>query len=704
MCHAARLLPLALLLLLGRVGHAAVPAAGGPEDPVVQQVHWGLVHLLLADHDAAARALDFMQRVDADRRALGEPDTGLADQMLHLRNSLLPSRQQYLGALRAALKADPDPALEGRIRHRLAMDELTRADRLLRDSRRNRFAKLVNDAIRPLGRLSTLAVSAVNPIFLASLGVDSVVATASNLKDWRRAGAPERQALIHLRHHVREEGATEAPRSVRHLSDKVAVSDCKRQTRRAREAAASGEAELARAHLEAAEAIPDCAAEAGEVRAELDARLEPPAPDPSLWPAHPLPPVPADLHDDYHALLVALLLANPAQIDAAATALDLAAADSTSLADEARYAGTVATDLAGRHQAALEELRALAADDDSNMGRRAAQIVRSPQMDRFRALEDTVKHHRRERVRFVLLGSRPRAGQTVYGVARAGARGLAGLQTLGLLNVINVLTRGVQNWRRDPIPNDPIIAAGEDLLVREPDSPHASATRAILADAYARKRMHHRALYHYERTEEPDAGRIAELREGAAEHVLTMAQGASTPERRRGALELVQAEYPGTKAAERAGALLAKVEPEHATSGASRATLPAEALRQNVELADRLGLPRRWLDGSAKNGEVAGEGLRLVRHDRAALELETPTGAVEETVALDHDRISALSAALSEAEHLDAARTRGEDTAAPFERFIPFYIEGTFGESGLSVVPGIKPRRHDIEQPELFER
>ena len=37
------------------------------------------------------------------------------------------------------------------------------------------------------------------------------------------------------------------------------------------------------------------------------------------------------------------------------------------------------------------------------------------------------------------------------------------------------------------------------------------------------------------------------------------------------------------------------------------------------------------------------------------------------------------------------------------ERYIPFYVQGTFGEDGVAVAPGVKLRRYQSEDRPLYE-
>jgi hypothetical protein len=653
---------------------------------------------LAGDREGLAVDYVFIRRLDRDRRKHGEAPTGLADQILDLDNSLIPSRREYLAALAAALDEDPDPALRRRIEWRIATDRANKADRLLSDARHNRVAALINDAARPLGQLASLALSAINPAFLASAAIDSLASTAVNVWRWQRPRAEERQALSHYRQHFRRDGQpAELRPTVHRLRRKIAAADCSRKIQAA-SAAAPSDPVLAGVHLRAARAIRGCESLADEAQAQLkrDERERTAAGDKSLWPRDPLPSIAAPL--EYRTLLVGLLQADPGKIRTAARRLREHRPESD-LLDEALYAETVAADLEGNHEAALDGLRGLARDTSTNMGQRAEALLHDPAANPMRALRDALSQHQRARARYVLFGGRPSPRTALHGAARTSAGGLRTLQTFGIFNVIGLLGRAVTNWRRDPIANAPIIAAGEELLARRPDSPHVPAVHEILAAAYERERAYAAALFHYRLTASPDDRRVSALTEKAANRLLEIAEAARTPAQARTLLLTVERRYPGTRAAGRAHTARAKLVDNDVT-------LPAvspDELRANPALARQLGLPAAWLDGRTANGEVGGDGVQILGPDRATVGIATPEGEREESITLSLGRRAALDAAISEAAYLEVVRRAdAADRQGSIERFIPFFVQGSIGEHGISVFPGIKPRAYAGEERALY--
>src|SRR4029077_11322998 len=203
------------------------------------------------------------------------------------------------------------------------------------------------------------------------------------------------------------------------------------------------------------------------------------------------------------------------------------------LTPSAGYVLAVARHLAGHR----EEGRSVLADvahDDSSVGRHAAAILASRDYDQLDALHDAESHHARDTVRYVLLGGNLDGRTAVYAATQLGAGGLQAAQSLGIFNVIGVLTRAWQAWRHDPVSNQAIIDRGEELLARTPDGPEAVEAHPSLADAYERAGAYGRALMHYRATPDPSPKVVARL-EGEVAHDLLQ-----TAEREHNAPALLQ--------------------------------------------------------------------------------------------------------------------------------------------------------------------
>jgi hypothetical protein len=688
------------LSLLSTIGARPAWAFAPPADAAAEHTRAALVARFLGDPRGMESAREAIAQLDRERERDHQEETGLTDQLRYLQASAALSREAYLAELRRSLRSDPDPFLAGRIRWAMASDEVGTAQRLLGAARRNRIAKLVNDAARPLGRLTTIAMSGLNPALAVTAALDSLTATGENLWRWRRPTSEEREAVHRYREHLRREPEPDAalPGARMHeLAERIAAADCDRALRRAR-AAAADEPTTARAHLDAARLIPGCEVSGLDKEPGTAGRRARSGSDPRLWPADPLPPVPEVTAAAYHEMLVALVRAEPAAIRAVVPKLRASTVDEI-FADEARYAETVAADLEGRHEEALSGLRTLADASSSNMGRHARDVLRQPDTDRFATLRKAVRDHRRARARYVLIGSNRKAVGTVHGLARAGVRGLQGLQNLGLFNVFGLVGRSVQLWRGDPISNAAIIAAGENLLAREPRSPHLDEARQMLVDAYARSGEYERALFHAARMTPVAESRTKKLRERAAARLLRMGKGSSVgPLARQRALDLTVAQYPETDSADKARKLLREI------SASELLELPATALRGDRTLAPRLGLPVEWLDGRTDNGELEDGNLRLADDGRLLAAVNMADGPSEQTLPLDGDQIAVFVAAANETRHLTAARDAGKNgTEAPFERFVPLFVEGSIGASGVSVVPGLKPSSVQSDRADLYD-
>src|SRR5262249_38345833 len=229
-------LMLALLLLL----LASAPAgaddllaeAAATEQAADDVVHRLLTHALLGSVDGVAEDVTRVRTLDAFRRELGLPASGLLDDALLLAAAVAPSRAARREALERALAADPDPAIRRLAEHhRDEDDDGAAAAQLLADDQHDRAASLVNDAVRPLGTFSPAhLLAAVNPLLLAGSVVDSVGTTILNLWHYNRLSSREREALGRYSAQLERTPVTaDAPamvHAVRRLTDKQVRAAC----------------------------------------------------------------------------------------------------------------------------------------------------------------------------------------------------------------------------------------------------------------------------------------------------------------------------------------------------------------------------------------------------------------------------------------------------------------------------------------------
>src|SRR6185295_7880952 len=437
-----------------------------------------------------------------------------------------------------------------------------------------------------------------------------IITTAVNLWNYNRLSTPEREALSRYRSLLEREPRTrDAPeivQAMRRLGTKRAAALCDDTIRLGKKALDGHDLDHAAYYLQSAGRIDGCEGKADDPLDDLkEARAVKAAQEEAAtWPVDdpPQPSSTAEL-EDYHALLVATALADPGQMIEAASRFRERHEDSPFL-PSTRYAIAVARHLGGHAAEGRAALAELAGDGDSSAGRHAAAILASTDYSRLDAIGDAERQHGRNVVRYVLLGGRMDGRTALYTATQIGADSVHAAQSFGIFNVIGVVTRAWQTWRKDPVSNQAIIDRGEEFLAREPNSPEAADVHTRLADAYERAGTYDRALLHYRATPDPSPKRIAKLESAMANHLLEQAEkDDNNPVLLTGIVD----HYPTTNAAEKARKRLA----DRPADG--ELVLDRELLLAHPALLapDALGLDARLLDGDRDNGELADGGVAL---------------------------------------------------------------------------------------------
>lgn len=701
---AASLVPAALARadLLGD----ALGSDGTIQADAEERIRLLVAHRVAGDRDALAADVAVLAAEDEARRDTDLPPTGLTDDARYLAAALAPGRDARRDALNDLLDAHPDPLVRRLAEYRLeTADDGAAADQLLTDDRHNRRAAVVNDAIRPFGLSSGLtALGALNPLLLAGSAVDSVATTAMNLWHYNRLSAPEREALARYRTLLgREPDTGDAPEiahAIRRLGAKRARALCEATVGLGTRALDADDLDHATFYLGGAQSLEGCADDAAkpltrlaEARARHAAREEA-----GRWPVDAPPrPEPGGESRDYESLTRASALGDPGMMVQEAGRF-AERHDDSPLAPSARYVLAVARHLAGHREEGRSVLTDVA-DGSSSVARHAAAVLASADYDQLDALRAAERRHTRDTVRYVFLGGTPDGRSAMYAATQLGASGVQAAQSLGIVNVIGVLTRAWQAWRHNPVSNQVIIDRGEELLARDPHGPNAPGVHARLADAYERAGAYGRALMHYRATTDPRPGTIARLESALADDLLrTAEQDHGDPL----LLETIVQRFGTTTAANTAREKLRDRPPP------GNITIPREVLADNPGLLgpDALDLEPTLLDGERANGELADAGVVLV-DGGLRLTLENTDGAGEHVDArpLAPDAYARAKAAAQEVLYtrLLAAERRDPETGR-FERYIPVYLQGSIdGSGGVYVSPAIKLRRYHSDDARLYE-
>ena len=679
-------------------------AEAAAADPGIEErVRLIAAHRLEGNGELLAPDVADLEARDQARRDAGLPPTGLADDARYLAAGLVPTRDAQREALHAVLEAHPDPLVRRLAEHELEVDEAATADRLLADDRHNRRAAVLNDAVRPLGIFSGGALlAALNPFLLAGSAADSLITTAVNLWHYDRLSTPEREALARYRALLEREPQTrDAPeivRAIQRLGTKRAAALCADTLALAKKALDTNDLDHAAFYVHSAERIDGCADEAARPLARVnEARARRAAHEEAgRWPIDAPPqPTSADELSDYQSLLVATALADPGAMIEAASRFR-ARHDESPFAPSALYAVAVARDLAGHRDAGRAALAELAGDRGSSAGRHAAAVLGSADYSALDAIREAERHHARDTARYVLLGGRVDGRNALHTASQFGAQGAQAAESFGMFNLLGVLTRVWTAWRHDPVSNQAIIDRGEAFLARAPHAPDAPAVHARLAEAYERAGNYDRALLHYRATPDPDPKRIERLEGKAADKLLEDAErGSGNPILLSGIVR----HFGATAAADKARKRLRE---RHADG---ETVIAREVLEANPSLLAAFDLDPKLLDGDHDNGELADAGVTLSPGQmRLTLYNTGQAGQHIEMRSLAAQAYERARAAAEEAlyAHLLTAARRDPESGR-FERYIPFFLQGSLDDGGVYVYPGVKMRRNQTDDSKLYE-
>jgi hypothetical protein len=698
-------------LCLVALAVAVAAQAGTPledatrDDPVVDAlVHRTAVAALRGDVGGLDDTVAEFERLDDARRDRALAPTGLTDDARLLAAALRPTRDARLDALHALLDDDPDPVVERVARYAVEQeDDGAAGDRLLDDDRHNRRATVLNEAVRPLGVFSgTALLAAINPFLLAGSAIDSVATTAINLYHYNDLSPREREALVRYRRQLSRDPQTTATPEIRDLVHEINARKntavCADTVRAAERADDAGDLDAARFYVASAAGLEGCEEKSAKIRERVATALarRETATEAARWPADDLQQPPDEERDAYRALVTATVLGDPARMMTAAQAFVHRYPDSDHH-DAATLAVGVARDLAGHRESAETALREVAGDD-SGAGRIAAAMIETPRFQRLDGIDSAERRHGREVAEYVLVGGQMNGRTALYTAAQFGAQGVQAAQSFGIFNVIGMLSRAWSAFRKDPASNQAIIDEGEQFLAREPGANEASEVHERLATAYERAGAYDRALLHYKAVARPEPKRIAALEEKIAGQLL---ENASKAQGEPALLEVIVHYYPTTDAAEKARTTLASM------PRAGEVPLSREVLLAHPRLLGPSGLDLHpeLFDDDVHNGEIADAGV-TVGQGVVTLKLRDPDGGADrtETHPLAPDVQARARAAAEDALYETAlARDPNAGEVGRFERYIPFFISGSFGEDGVSVAPGVKLRRNTSEDRPLYE-
>jgi len=639
--------------------------------------------LLGGDREAAARAVQNIQALDAARASRGEAATGLLPWALDAQNALIEERPRWRNAQAKLLRrGELHPALRRRMEADVASDPLALADERLREARLRRWGGALNVLSRALGL--GLANPTVLPVHTAEALLQ--LGLREHLADDLSTG--ERQALAHWKRFVEENPeaglAAELLERLEAGQQRWLENESARSLRRARRALRAKDAARAAAHAERAlryapnsqrarkllaKARGAQAQRAADLRRSLGAapaagaagadragRARPA----ETGGADGAAPAQADTAEA--ALLHALLLPD-GDIESAAHAL-LQSAPRGPRADEARFALALDAAERGDESERWRILRGLARQNPgrSNMARHAEALLNSAASNPYRAFRVAHRADQADRMRWLLFG--PLAGGARDRDLPRPIEWLAETPTM-LAVALGLPIRllrfpFLRGGRRAP------AVMARRYLEQHPDGERAGELREWLLAHEEARGNYVGALQLAEAGGLRSESARAALRERAAGQALE----ASLRERRRNVRMQLLAEvarsFAGSEGGKRAGRALRR---EIAETTPQRIRVSRAFLLENPSVAGPQGLALRpgLLDGDPQNGELHPEGLRFLGGRIMELAFLAPSGRAKDEPVRKRERIGEerLARTVAQLEEVSLHALRSDPDAQP---------------------------------------
>jgi hypothetical protein len=638
----------ALVLALGACATPATEPAGSPLEPLSSSAARLPLDLDLAARDVAAAALvgpvfvadahlARLEALERERRAAGEPPSGLVPVAADAVNASLDDALAYRAATAALLARDDlelEPALERRLDEALEDDPLKLAEARLRDSRVENVAEVFNAVVAPASRSVTAGFRGAWGVFRSLVNL----ALNEHLED--ELEFRERQALAHWKRFL--DAHPDAPEAAAIVERTEATQ--RRWNRTRRDRAVRGARRALERHDFATALV--LAQRAGRYAPEDDEALEL-----REKAAESLQRVRADyqrslgadpataaLDADPQARELALALLAPGGDVEGVARRTLEATPEGPLADDARFALGIAAREAGAEDASWRILEDLAGDDParSRAARHAAALVENPAQHPWRAFRRARSSSRWEQ-----------AGWIFFGPLVEGPRDLDLPRPVEWLIDFPLIVEMLASFPNrlirypwlSPWPFGHEAAShARRYLALAPEGAHAANASGWL-EGWEKRRGNWLAAFEVAEAAGGDPRALGTLRAKAGEQALEGALRQRRRDLRVDGLRQVARSFSGTPASAEA-ATAARRELEEATVQHIR--ISRQFLVENPAVAgpEGLGLRAELLDGESANGELHPEGVVLTGGRELAFQLLAESGKASDPPSVRRQSVS----------------------------------------------------------------
>ena len=605
-----------------------------------------LIDALTNQQESLKDHLQFFKDQDSELQKEYSTSTGLTERALDLVNNTIRDRQRYLAAQQEALKNASAPERKKYLQSIIDNDDLNQADDLMRQSSTNQWGGVLN---RMLSSVDLAGVASGNYIGAAA---ETVISQVYALTDPDMA-IEERRALSrhldHLKRFPNDPRNAEILRQVEGIEGKKKSVLVKKQLARGDEALGKGEVERAMFYYEMASFIDPESKTAGNALQKATKLYQEQQEVRNKGLASGSPAAfSTDQQQDVAGLLGALSLRDPALIERYSIDVEKKH-QGKPLGDAALDSEAVALEIRGQHEAAKRIVDQLArSSKDSDLQKRAAALLGSPEYNLLGTFQDARNDRRVESVKYVLLGEDLLKKSLLYGAGAMAAAGPGAAVTLGIVNAMLLANNLATVISNNPVSAQPVIDAGVTYIRNHPTSENASEVYTVLADAYAERGMFDKAVHFHQLAGAP-AEKIAALKEKAAGGMLN----AATKAKGRGAQEYylttIIDEYPESPAAAEATKKLAAL----VKNDNQGLRMSKQFLVENPELygPNGLGLKPSLFDGNRNNMELADRGVNLLDDNEILIHYQTPWGVRSQSYPLSKPATERFFATLRQKNH-----------------------------------------------------
>jgi len=615
-------------------------------DAVDKRARELLIDTLTNRKEALGDHLKFLKAEDDRLRKQYKTSTGLTEHARDLLNNTIQDRQRYLAAQKEALKSASTPERKKYLESIINHDDLNQADQLMRQSSTNQWGGILN---RMLSSVDLIGVASGNYVGAAA---ETVISQLYALADGDMS-IEERRALSrhleHLKRFPEDPRNAEILKQVEGIEGKKKSVLVKKQLNKGNEALDKGELERAFFYYEVASFIDPLSKPAERALQKATKLLaEQQVIKKKGLVSGSEKSLSADQEPDVRALLSALSLRDPAQIERASIHLEKKHRGKP-LGDAALDAEAVALELRGQHEAAKRIIEQLARSSNRPDGRKhAANLLQSPEYNLLGSVRDARDDRRLESMKYVLLGEDLLKKNLLYSAGAMAAAGPAAAATLGAVNTLMIGNNLINVLSNNPISAQPVIDAAIAYVRSHPKSENASEVYTILADAYEERGMFDKAINFHQLAGAP-AEKIAALKEKAAKAMLNAAEKSKGRGTREYYLTTVIDQYPESPAAAEATKKLAEL----AKSDNQGLRMSKQFLAENPELfgAAGLGLKASLFDGNPRNMELADRGVNLLDDNEILVHYQTAWGIRSQTYPLSKQTAERFLATLRQKNH-----------------------------------------------------